>query len=465
MLKVAGGGGVSGGVVYQGTWDAATNSPSLTSGVGTKGYYYVVSVPGNTNLDGVTDWQVGDWAIFNGTVWQKVDNSEVVYVSNVATGTGLTGGPITTTGTISLANTAVTAGVYGDAANVPQVTINAQGQATNVTNVAISISVANVANAVPDSRTITAGTGLTGGGNLASNVTISMSNTNVTIGTYGGGTNAAEITVDQQGRITSAANVAIPQGTVTNVATGTGLTGGPITSNGTISLANTTVVAGVYGDSANTAQITVDAQGRITSASNVAIPQGTVTNVGTGTGLTGGPITSTGNISLANTTVTPGTYGSSGQVPQIIIDAQGRITSASNVTIGGSSIVVTNVATVTNGTLISWENNAPATITWENNSLATIGWTNTTYLVTANNATILVNCAAEALFVKLPAAGSVSGQQYKIKKIDSTANAVTINTTSAQNIDGSSTYVLSTQYYSTTVQSDGSNWWVTAEVV
>lgn len=465
MLKVAGGGGITGGVVYQGTWDASTNTPTLVSGIGTKGYYYVVSVPGNTNLDGVTDWQVGDWAIFNGVAWQKVDNSEVVYVSNVATGTGLTGGPITTTGTISLANTAVTAGVYGDAANVPQVTINAQGQATNVTNVAISISVANVANAVPDTREITAGTGLTGGGNLASNVTISMSNTNVTIGTYGGGTNAAEITVDQQGRITSAANVAIPQGTVTNVATGTGLTGGPITSNGTISLANTSVVAGVYGDSANTAQITVDAQGRITSASNVAIPQGTVTNVGTGTGLTGGPITSTGNISLANTTVTPGTYGSSGQVPQIIIDAQGRITSASNVTLGGASIVVTNVATVTNGTLISWENNAPATITWENNSLVTIGWTNNTYLVTANNATILVNCAAEALFVKLPAAGSVSGQQYKVKKIDSTANAVTINTTSSQNIDGSSTYVLSTQYYSTTVQSDGSNWWVTAEVV
>lgn len=460
MLKVAGGGGASqGSVVYQGTWNAATNTPTLTSGIGTKGNYYVVSVPGNTNLDGITDWQAGDWAIFNGVVWEKVDNSEVVYVSNVATGTGLTGGPITTTGTISLANTAVTAGVYGDAANVPQVTINAQGQATNVTNVAISISVANVANAVPDSRTIIAGTGLTGGGNLASNVTVSMSNTNVTIGTYGGGTNAAEITVDQQGRITSAANVAIPQGTVTNVATGTGLTGGPITSNGTISLANTSVSAGVYGGSNNSAQITVDAQGRITSAANVAIPQGTVTNVGTGTGLTGGPITSTGNISLANTTVTPGTYGSSGQVPQIIIDAQGRITSASNVTLGGASIVVTNVATVTNGTLVSWQNNAPSTITWENNSLATIGWTNNIYLATANNATILVNCAFEALTVQLPSAATVSGQQFIIKKLDAGSNAVTISTTSSQKIDNANTYSSSAAYNSTGVQSDGSNYW------
>ena len=61
-------------------------------------------------------------------------------VTNVATGTGLTGGPITTTGTISLANTAVTAGTYGNASTVSQVTINAQGQVTNAVNVAISIA-------------------------------------------------------------------------------------------------------------------------------------------------------------------------------------------------------------------------------------------------------------------------------------------------------------------------------------
>ena len=67
MLKVAGS-VLSEMMVYQGTWDALTNSPPLASGIGIKGQYYVVSVAGNTNLDGITDWQVGDWAVFNGTV-------------------------------------------------------------------------------------------------------------------------------------------------------------------------------------------------------------------------------------------------------------------------------------------------------------------------------------------------------------------------------------------------------------
>jgi hypothetical protein len=72
---------------YQGTWNASTNTPTLTSSVGTKGYYYVVSVAGSTNLNGITDWQVGDWAVYNGSVWQKIDNTDAVTSVNGFTGT------------------------------------------------------------------------------------------------------------------------------------------------------------------------------------------------------------------------------------------------------------------------------------------------------------------------------------------------------------------------------------------
>jgi hypothetical protein len=62
-----------GALNYKGTWNASTNTPTLASGVGTKGDYYVVSVAGTTNLDGVNFWGVGDWAVFNGAVWQRVE--------------------------------------------------------------------------------------------------------------------------------------------------------------------------------------------------------------------------------------------------------------------------------------------------------------------------------------------------------------------------------------------------------
>jgi hypothetical protein len=72
---------------YQGTWNASTNTPTLTSSAGTKGFYYVVSVAGSTNLNGITDWKVGDWAVFNGSVWEKIDNTDAVTSVNGYTGT------------------------------------------------------------------------------------------------------------------------------------------------------------------------------------------------------------------------------------------------------------------------------------------------------------------------------------------------------------------------------------------
>jgi hypothetical protein len=67
-----------GGLSYQGTWNASTNTPTLASSTGVNGYYYIVGTAGSTNLDGITDWQIGDWLLFNGSVWQKIDQSELV---------------------------------------------------------------------------------------------------------------------------------------------------------------------------------------------------------------------------------------------------------------------------------------------------------------------------------------------------------------------------------------------------
>jgi hypothetical protein len=78
--------GLIGGSIYKGTWNASTNTPTLASGVGTKGNYYIVSVAGSTNIDGITDWNVGDWIIYDGTAWQQVDNTDAVVSVNGETG-------------------------------------------------------------------------------------------------------------------------------------------------------------------------------------------------------------------------------------------------------------------------------------------------------------------------------------------------------------------------------------------
>ena len=100
------------GLVFQGTWNASTNTPTLTSGSGTTGNFYIVSVAGSTNLDGITDWKVGDWAVFieqgASDQWEKIDNSSVLdgfgtgqsvtKWDGSGTSNTLTNGPITFSG-------------------------------------------------------------------------------------------------------------------------------------------------------------------------------------------------------------------------------------------------------------------------------------------------------------------------------------------------------------------------------
>lgn len=85
---------VNGAVVYQGTWNANTNSPTLTSGVGTKGFYYKVSVAGSTTVDTISSWGLGDTIIFDGTTWDKIDGQAVEVISVF----GRTGAVVATSG-------------------------------------------------------------------------------------------------------------------------------------------------------------------------------------------------------------------------------------------------------------------------------------------------------------------------------------------------------------------------------
>jgi hypothetical protein len=274
MLKVAGGGIATGTLTYQGTWNANTNSPTLTSSVGTLNNYYVVSTAGSTNLNGITDWAIGDWAIFNGTVWQKIDNSEVTYVSNVATGTGLTGGPITTTGTIAISNTTVTAASYGAANTVGTFTVNAQGQLTAAANAAIAISVGAVSGAVPNTVNVLAGTGMSGGGALTANVTLTLANTAITAATYGNATHVSQVTFDAQGRATAASNVAIsiPSGNVTGLGTmATQNANAVAITGGTIVASNVTITSNLN------ANLTTNVSATFATDSLPLVPEGYLT--------------------------------------------------------------------------------------------------------------------------------------------------------------------------------------------
>lgn len=74
-----------GAVNYKGTWNASTNTPTITSSVGVKGDYYVVSVAGTTTIDGISNWGVGDWIVFNGAVWQRVEGGQDGNFTGIAT--------------------------------------------------------------------------------------------------------------------------------------------------------------------------------------------------------------------------------------------------------------------------------------------------------------------------------------------------------------------------------------------
>jgi hypothetical protein len=153
---------VLGALSYQGTWDASTNTPTLTSSVGTKGYYYVVSVAGNTNLNGITDWLVGDWAVYNGSIWQKVDNTETVTSVN-----GQTGAVVLTTTNIA------------EGTNQYFTTARARASVSAGTGISYDNTTGVVTNAAPDQIVALTGAGTTTVSGTYPNFTITSADSKV----------------------------------------------------------------------------------------------------------------------------------------------------------------------------------------------------------------------------------------------------------------------------------------------
>jgi hypothetical protein len=224
---------VAGGLSYQGTWNASSNTPTLASGVGTNGYYYIVATAGSTNLDGITDWQIGDWLMFNGTVWQKIDQSNLVTSVN------------SQTGAVVLTTTNINEGT-----NQYYLDSRARSALSAGTGISYSTSTGVITNSAPDQTVaLTAGTGISTSGTYP-NFTITNTAPDQTVALTGAGTTSISGTYPNF-TITSNDQYV---GTVTSVG-GTGTVNG-ITLSGTVTSSGNLTLGGTLSGVDLTTQVT-----------------------------------------------------------------------------------------------------------------------------------------------------------------------------------------------------------------
>lgn len=241
-----------------------------------------------------------------------------------------------------LANTAVTAGTYGSASEMPVVTVDAQGRITGASAIAAGLNTSQ----------LTSGT--------IADARLPEKITSVSVGSV---TQVPRFTVDTKGRITSANSIAIaiPSSQITNWPTfvasaTTDTTNADNITSGTLPdarLSATGVTATSVGGPNYSVKFTVDAKGRISSANSVAISINSDAVVGLSASATT-DTTNAGNIStgtlskdrLPDSGVIPVSYGNQSSVPRFTIDVSGRITRANNVAIGISAGAVAGLSGV-----------------------------------------------------------------------------------------------------------------------
>jgi hypothetical protein len=301
--------------------------------------------------------------VYNGVTY-KFRAGDLLQVAGVPTsrqviaGTGLTGGGqlvanVTLSvapggiGPTQLATTGVTPGVYGDGTSVPQLTVDATGRVTAATSVPLSIS-----GYVPDTRQVIAGNGLTGGGALSSNVTLAVNYGSTPLAGSGSGSAGTALTVSRSDHRHPAVDLA-DQTQIDGIL--------PIDQGGTgrslVMQPGAVIWSGADGMYVGTAgtlgQVLVSGgTGAPTWGSTLILAPVAANSffAGPTSGGVADPVfRAMVNADLPNSGVVAATYGSGTQVPALVVNSKGVITSASAVDVTPAWANITGTPTTIAG--------------------------------------------------------------------------------------------------------------------